>query len=93
MRVSGWALAACRMAWKHVMVGQSIMAGTSLEASMVKDGIDKTSVEGVADSPLHRRAGQSPDRTALATNRHQRVVVALGGHNAHTAFVMEVADR
>ena len=25
------------LAWKHVMVGQSIMAGTSLEATMVKD--------------------------------------------------------
>jgi len=37
--------------WQHVMVGQSILAGTPFEAMMVKDGVDGTSVEGVADSP------------------------------------------
>jgi isoquinoline 1-oxidoreductase beta subunit len=34
--------------WHHVIVGQSIMAGTFFEPIMVKDGIDKTSVEGAA---------------------------------------------
>ncbi len=34
--------------WKHVIVGQSIMAG-SLFAMMIKDGIDPTSVEGAAN--------------------------------------------
>lgn len=38
-------------AWHQVMVGQSIMAGTFMEAMMVKDGIDATSTEGVANSP------------------------------------------
>jgi len=38
-------------AWHQVVVGQSIMAGTFMEAMMVKDGIDATSTEGVADSP------------------------------------------
>jgi isoquinoline 1-oxidoreductase beta subunit len=33
--------------WKHVIVGQSIMAGTAF-AAMIKDGIDATSVEGAA---------------------------------------------
>ena len=33
--------------WKHVIVGQSIMAGTPF-AAMMKDGIDPTSVEGAA---------------------------------------------
>jgi isoquinoline 1-oxidoreductase subunit beta len=33
--------------WQHVIVGQSIMAGTSF-AAMIKDGIDATSVEGAA---------------------------------------------
>jgi isoquinoline 1-oxidoreductase beta subunit len=33
--------------WRHVIVGQSIMAGTLL-AAMIKDGIDPTSVEGAA---------------------------------------------
>jgi len=35
-------------AWKHVMVGQSIMAGTPFAAA-IKDGIDPTSVEGAAN--------------------------------------------
>lgn len=39
------------VAWQQVAVGQSIAAGTSFEAFMVKDGVDATSVEGVADSP------------------------------------------
>lgn len=34
--------------WKHVIVGQSIMAGTPF-AAMMKDGIDPTSVEGAAN--------------------------------------------
>jgi isoquinoline 1-oxidoreductase beta subunit len=39
------------VAWQQVMVGQSILAGTPFEPMMVKNGIDATSVEGVADSP------------------------------------------
>ncbi len=35
-------------AWRHVIVGQSIMAGTIFAAGM-KDGIDPTSVEGAAN--------------------------------------------
>ncbi|MGA3799971.1 molybdopterin cofactor-binding domain-containing protein [Pseudomonas fluorescens] len=76
------------LAWKHVMVGQSIMAGTSLEASMVKDGIDKTSVEGVADSPYleglanHQIELHSP-KTGISVLWLRSV-----GHT-HTAFVME----
>ena len=34
-------------AWRHVIVGQSIVAGTPF-AGMIKDGIDPTSVEGAA---------------------------------------------
>jgi isoquinoline 1-oxidoreductase beta subunit len=34
--------------WRHVIVGQSIMAGTPF-AAMIKDGIDPTSVEGAAN--------------------------------------------
>ena len=33
--------------WRHVLVGQSIMAGTVMQG-MIKDGIDPTSVEGAA---------------------------------------------
>ena len=39
------------MTWQHRIVGQSILAGTVLEDSRVKDGIDHTSVEGAAHLP------------------------------------------
>ena len=39
------------VAWRHRIVGQSILAGTAFEAMMVKDGIDATSVEGAANLP------------------------------------------
>ncbi|MDA8432322.1 MAG: xanthine dehydrogenase family protein molybdopterin-binding subunit [Nitrospiraceae bacterium] len=39
------------VAWKHTIVGQSIVAGTPFEKVLVKDGIDNTSVEGAADIP------------------------------------------
>jgi isoquinoline 1-oxidoreductase beta subunit len=35
-------------AWRHVIVGQSIMAGGAF-AGMIKDGVDPTSVEGAAN--------------------------------------------
>jgi isoquinoline 1-oxidoreductase beta subunit len=76
------------VAWKHVLVGQSIMADTSLEASMVKGGVDKTSVEGVADSPYiedladYQVELHSP-KTGIAVLWLRSV-----GHT-HTAFVME----
>jgi len=38
-------------AWRHRLVGQSILAGTPFAATMVKDGIDHTSVEGAANLP------------------------------------------
>lgn len=37
-------------AWLHTIVGQSIIAGTAFEG-MIENGIDKTSVEGAADTP------------------------------------------
>ena len=76
------------MAWKHVMVGQSIMAGTMLEATMVKDGIDKTSVEGVADSPY--LAGMANHQVDLHSPKTGITVLWLRsvGHT-HTGFVME----
>jgi isoquinoline 1-oxidoreductase subunit beta len=38
-------------AWNHTIVGQSIITGTAFEGFMVKNGVDATSVEGVADTP------------------------------------------
>jgi isoquinoline 1-oxidoreductase beta subunit len=39
------------LGWRHRIVGQSILSGTPFEAMLVKDGIDKTSVEGAANLP------------------------------------------
>ncbi|MBH8614454.1 xanthine dehydrogenase family protein molybdopterin-binding subunit, partial [Pseudomonas mohnii] len=76
------------LAWKHVMVGQSIMAGTSLEAAMVKNGIDKTSVEGVADSPyLERLANHQVELHSPQTGIKVLWLRSVG--HSHTAFVME----
>lgn len=36
-------------AWHNRLVGQSIMAGTAMEAAMVHDGVDHTSVEGLSN--------------------------------------------
>jgi isoquinoline 1-oxidoreductase beta subunit len=38
-------------AWRHTIVGQSILTGTAFEPMMVKEGIDATSVEGAANLP------------------------------------------
>ncbi|KAB0495189.1 xanthine dehydrogenase family protein molybdopterin-binding subunit [Pseudomonas vancouverensis] len=76
------------LAWKHVMVGQSIMAGTSLEAAMVKDGIDKTSVEGVADSPYLEGLGNHQIELHSPKTGINVLWLRSVGHS-HTAFVME----
>ncbi|MCW1886291.1 xanthine dehydrogenase family protein molybdopterin-binding subunit [Luteolibacter flavescens] len=74
--------------WKHVIVGQSIIAGTPMEAMMVKDGVDATSVEGVADSPYlksvpnHRVDLHSP-RPGIPVLWWRSV-----GHS-HTGYAME----
>ena len=38
-------------AWRHTIVGQSILTGTAFEPMMVKNGIDDTSVEGAVNLP------------------------------------------
>ena len=39
------------LAWTQRIVGQSIMAGTAMAGSGVKNGVDRTSVEGAANLP------------------------------------------
>jgi isoquinoline 1-oxidoreductase subunit beta len=75
-------------AWDHVIVGQSILAGTPFEAMMVKDGVDASSVEGVSDSAYvksvaHHRVHLHSPRTGIPVLWWRSV-----GHS-HTAFVME----
>jgi len=75
-------------AWQHTLVGQSILAGTPFEAMMVKDGIDPTSTEGVADSPY---LAAVPHHLVSLHNPSTGVPVLWWrsvGHS-HSAFVME----
>jgi isoquinoline 1-oxidoreductase beta subunit len=73
------------LAWKHVIVGQSITTGTPFESFVVKNGVDATMVEGVAESAY-------PFPIALEIH-HPKVNVPVlwwrsVGHT-HNAFVME----
>jgi len=74
------------LAWHHRIVGQSIVAGTSFESAMVKDGIDDTSVEGAANTPY-----AIPNLQVELHSPRNPVPVLWWrsvGHS-HTAFVME----
>ncbi len=75
------------VAWKSTLVGQSILLGTPFE-SMVKNGIDESSVEGVVDSPY--LAAIPARRVSLHTPRRPITVLwwRSVGHS-HTAFAME----
>jgi isoquinoline 1-oxidoreductase beta subunit len=71
-------------AWDHVIVGQSILAGSPFEPMMVKDGIDATAVEGMKEPyglPMR------------LTVQHPKVNVPVlwwrSVGSTHTAFVME----
>ena len=73
-------------AWDHVIVGQSIITGTTFESFMVKNGVDATSVEGVADTPY-----DIPNMQVVSHSPKSVVPVLWWrsvGHT-HTAFVME----
>ena len=77
-------------AWKHTIVSPSILKGTAFEQFLVKDGVDATAVEGVADTAY--------DLPVAATVHHPEVPVPIlwwrsVGHT-HSAFVMEtLIDR
>ncbi len=72
-------------AWRHVVVGQSLLEGTPFAAFM-KDGVDSSTVEGVNDTPY-----DIPNFGV--TVHHPKVNVPVlwwrsVGHT-HSAFVME----
>nr|MDQ3743660.1 molybdopterin-dependent oxidoreductase [Acidobacteriota bacterium] len=72
-------------AWRHVVVGQSILAGTAF-AAMMKDNFDPTTVEGVNDTQY-----AIPNFHVSAHNPKVNVPVLWWrsvGHT-HSAFVME----
>ena len=74
------------IAWRHTIVGQSILVGTPFEGMMVKNGVDATSVEGAADI-----AYEIPN--ILVDLHSPKIGVPVQwwrsvGHS-HTAFVVE----
>ncbi|MCM2358309.1 MAG: molybdopterin-dependent oxidoreductase, partial [Geobacteraceae bacterium] len=73
-------------AWRHTIVGQSIIAGTPFEQAMVKGGIDDSSVEGASDIPY------AIPHILVDLHTTRNVVPVLWwrsvGHS-HTAFVVE----
>jgi isoquinoline 1-oxidoreductase beta subunit len=73
-------------AWRHVIVGQSITAGTPFAPLIVKNGVDQTMTEGAADTHYNLRNHH-------VSAHHPKVNVPVlwwrsVGHT-HTAFVME----
>jgi isoquinoline 1-oxidoreductase beta subunit len=72
------------LAWDHVIVGQSILAGSPFEAFMVKDGVDGTMVEGM------KEPYDIPMRLSV---HHPKVNVPVlwwrSVGSTHTAYVME----
>jgi len=74
------------VAWRHVIVGQSIVAGTPFASFLIKNGVDETTVEGVSDTPY-----EIPNFIVSAHHPTVNVPVLWWrsvGHT-HTAFVME----
>ena len=73
------------VAWKHAIVGQSILKGTPFAEMMIKDGVDATMTEGVIENVYGM-----PMRLAIT---HPDVPVPVlwwrSVGNTHTAFVME----
>lgn len=75
-------------AWHHVVVGQSILAGTPFEKFMVHNGVDASSVEGIADSPY--LDATKAKHVSLHSPRTPITVLwwrSVG--NTHTAFAIE----
>ncbi len=73
-------------AWRHVIVGQSLLAGTPFESMLVKNGVDETATEGAADTHYNIT-------NMHVSVHHPKVNVPVlwwrsVGHT-HTAFVME----
>src|SRR6266702_4715263 len=73
-------------AWRHVIVGQSIVSGTPFASMLVKNGVDQTTVEGTSDTSYN-----IPNFHVSAHNPTVNVPVLWWrsvGHT-HNAFVME----
>jgi isoquinoline 1-oxidoreductase beta subunit len=72
--------------WNHTIVGGSIIGGTAFESMMVKDGIDPTSTEGIADTPY---AIPNLHVTLHTVDPGVPMLWWRSVGHSHTAFVME----
>lgn len=72
------------LAWDHVVVGQSISAGTPFESALVRNGVDATTIEGI---------GETYALPVNLTVHHAEANVPVlwwrSAGSSHTAFVME----
>lgn len=72
------------LAWDHVIVGQSISAGTPFEGALVNNGVDISMIEGVGETyaiPLNL--------TVHNVKANVPVLWWRSAGSSHTAFVME----
>ena len=74
--------------WHHVIVGQSLMKGTPFEPFTIKNGVDATSVEGVADSAYLKSVPNQRVDLHSPTIGIPVLWWRSVGHS-HTGFVME----
>ncbi|BAZ94728.1 isoquinoline 1-oxidoreductase, beta subunit [Thiohalobacter thiocyanaticus] len=74
------------VAWRHRIVGQSIMTGTVMEGGMVRDGVDATSVEGAANLPY---AIPNLEVDLVTTELPVTVQWWRSVGSTHTAFAVE----
>ncbi|HWU83585.1 MAG TPA: xanthine dehydrogenase family protein molybdopterin-binding subunit [Methylophilaceae bacterium] len=76
------------VAWEQSIVGQSIALGTPFEAFMIKNGVDSTSVEGVADSPYLKEI-QNHNIELHTVKATIPVLWWRSVGHSHSGFVME----
>lgn len=73
--------------WAHQIVAKSIAKGSSFEGFMVHDGVDHTSVEGIADTPYRI------NNFSVGLTDHESPMKVLWwrsvGHT-HSAYAMEI---
>jgi isoquinoline 1-oxidoreductase beta subunit len=72
--------------WQHTVVSKSIFKGTSLEAMAMKNGVDNSMVEGVANTPY------AIGNLAVDVHYVETPITVLWFRsvgNTHTAYVME----
>jgi isoquinoline 1-oxidoreductase beta subunit len=74
------------VAWRHSIVGQSVVKGTSLEPMMLRNGIDPSSTEGASNLPY-----DIPNLGVELHNVESKVPVCFWRSvgSSHTAFATE----